>query len=82
MTLTRTAEQTSPGGYRLQPANMTIEGLEPADVTIGGELGCAALNFAVPLFLDSVVQTLQSQLAASAEPICLATPPEVVAYCP
>lgn len=82
MTLTRTVDAASAGGYRLVPGNMTIEGLEAADVVLGGELGCAALNFAVPLFLNSVVQTLQTQLATSAEPICLGTPPEVVAFCP
>ena len=81
MTLTRTTDATAVGGYRLDPANMTIEGLEAADVGISGALGCAALNFAVPLFLDSVVQTLQTQLGESAAPICLGTPPEAVTYC-
>ena len=82
MTLTQTPSATSVGGYRLDPGNMTIDGVESADVNISGAFGCAALNLALPLFLNSIVQTLQSQLAQSATPICIATPPEVVAYCP
>jgi hypothetical protein len=81
MVLTRTSSPTSPGGYRLDPGTMTIDGLEAADVNISGDVGCGSLNFAVPLFLGSIVQTLQAQLAQSATPICLATPPQVVAFC-
>ena len=82
MTLTRTSSPTSPGGYRLDPGSMTIGGLEADDVILSGEFACAALNFALPLFLDSIVQTLQAQLAESAAPICIAAPPEVVTFCP
>jgi hypothetical protein len=82
MTLTRTASPTSPGGYRLDPGGMTIDGLEAADVNLSGEFACGALNFALPIFLDSIVQTLEAQLAETATPICIATPPEVVAFCP
>jgi len=82
MTLTRTSSPTSPGGYRLDPGSMTIGGLEADDVILSGEFACAALNFALPLFLDSIVQTLQAQLAESAAPICIAAPPEVVTVCP
>jgi hypothetical protein len=82
MVLTRTPSATSPGGYRLDPGSMTIDGLEAEDVNLSGEFACAALNFALPLFLDSIVQTLQAQLAESAMAICIATPPEVVAFCP
>jgi hypothetical protein len=81
MTLTRTPSPTSPGGYRLDPGSMTIDGLEAADVDLSGEFACAGLNLALPLFLDSIVQTLQAQLAESATPICIATPPEVVSFC-
>jgi len=81
MTLTRTPSPTSPGGYRLDPGSMTIDGLEAADVNLSGEFACAGLNLALPLFLDSIVQTLQAQLAQSATPICIATPPEVVTFC-
>jgi hypothetical protein len=82
MTLTRTTNETSDGGYRLDPANMTIDGLEAADVNLSGEFACAALNFAVPLFLDSIVQTLQGQLAQTATPVCIAPPPDTVRFCP
>lgn len=82
LTLTRTPSPTSPGGYRLDPGSMTIDGLEAADVNLSGEFACAALNFALPLFLDSIVQTLQAQLAESAAHICIATPPAVVTFCP
>jgi hypothetical protein len=81
MTLTRTIDPNSSGGYRLDPGNMTITGVEPADIVVSGQAGCETLNFAVPFFLDSIVQTLQAQVAANASPICLATPPEVVRYC-
>jgi hypothetical protein len=82
MTLTRTPSPTSPGGYRLNPGGMTIDGLEAADVNLSGGFACGGLNLALPLFLDSIVQTLQAQLAESATPVCIATPPEVVTFCP
>jgi hypothetical protein len=82
MTLTRTPSATSAGGYRLDPGNMTVDGVEAADVNVSGDVGCTALNLALPLFLSSIVQSLQLQLAQSATPICIATPPEVVTYCP
>ena len=82
MSLISAPSPTSPGGYRLEPGGMTIDGLEAADVNLTGQFACAALNFALPIFLDTIVQTLQAQLAESATPICLATPPEVVTYCP
>lgn len=82
MTLTRTSSPTSPGGYRLDPGSMTLDGLEAADVNLSGEFACAALNFALPLFLDSIVQTLQAQLGETAAPICIATPPAAVTFCP
>ena len=42
MTLTHTPSPTSPGGYRLDPGGMTIDGLEAADVNISGYFACAA----------------------------------------
>ncbi len=82
LSLNKVIEPSSPGGYRLAPANMTLDGIEPADVNVTGGTACSLLNLAVPLFLDTFIHTLESRLAQSAQPICLAPPPDVVAFCP
>ena len=81
LSLGHVADATAPAGYRLEARDLALGGIETADIVLGGGFACQALNVALPLFIDSIVQTLQARLAETAAPICPESSSEIVAFC-
>ncbi len=81
LALFKVTDATAVGGYRLEARDVTLDGLETADVVLSGGFGCQVLSLSLPFFIDSIAQTLQAQLGATAAPICPASGPEIVAFC-
>ncbi|MGI8929302.1 MAG: hypothetical protein ACR2H0_07560 [Candidatus Limnocylindrales bacterium] len=79
--LVKVDDSTAPGDYRLEARDVTLSGLETADVVLGGGFGCQVLGLSLSLFIDQIVQTLQTQLAETAAPICAVGGPEIVGFC-
>jgi hypothetical protein len=79
--LIQVTDATAPSGYRLDARDLTLTGIEPADIALGGGFGCQTLGLALPFFIDSIIQTLQARLADSAAPVCPVSGPEVVRFC-
>jgi hypothetical protein len=79
--LIQVADATAPSAYRLDPRDLTLTGIETADVGLGGGFGCQTLSLALPFFIDSIIATLQAQLAESAAPVCPVSGAEIVRFC-
>jgi hypothetical protein len=79
--LVQSFNATAPSGYQLDARDLTLTGIETADIALGGSFACQTLAVALPFFIDSIVQTLQSRLAESTSPVCPVSSPEVVRFC-
>ena len=81
MTLFKVDDFVAPGDYRLEARDVSLTDIETEDVAISGGFGCQILGLSLPLFIDSIRQTLETQLVASAVPICVGPGPEAAVVC-
>ena len=82
MTLLKVDDFAAPGDYRLVVSQVLLTDVETADVVLGGGFTCQILTLSLPFFIDSIRQTLETQLVQTAVPICVGQRPDAAVACP